>query len=83
MELNETFSRSMIVVVEDIGIGEVTCGRCEQRGKVNWIMSSLRAMLETVDKVGTWLVDLREDFCGRLTYVGILSLMEWSLIRVG
>ena len=53
MDLNETFSRSMIVVVEDIGIGEVTCGRCEQRGKVNWIMSSLRAMLETVDKVST------------------------------
>lgn len=40
MELNETFSRSMIVVVEDMGLGEVECGRCEQRGNVNWVMIS-------------------------------------------
>jgi hypothetical protein len=30
----------MIVVVEDMGVGEVECGMYEQRGKVNWVMSS-------------------------------------------
>ena len=38
--MSEAEERSIMEVVEEIGVGELGWGRWVQRGKVNWVMNS-------------------------------------------
>jgi len=65
--------------VDEIGIGEVACGKWEHNGRVNRVIYSNKAMLLLIMR--EWphrLIEVAEQ----LTFEEILFLMEWRLVLV-